>query len=307
MTVLYQAYAAKHGSTVIAGVTELDYQTNPEVHTDVSIGSPFSQFVAIMSERPRIPVPTSAIHTLIGITGLLGATIDDTNGFELYFAELDANGVPKVGGTPAHRKLAFNRGVLIPRKITCSHRGFAMAEAEAVVYSQDGVAHPLVITEGATLPTLVRDNVKFSLGPVNFGGVNIECLQNIDIEFGNSGDAFGCNSEIYDTHFEQPGVKPAITLTGLSVDDFGDAGVPPLGKRILHANTKFFFRRRSADGLGYVADDQAVHIKGTANGVAIVESMKGTGTKRAEYRVKLYCDWDGTLAPVTFNTASIIT
>ncbi|OYW13572.1 MAG: hypothetical protein B7Z55_16605 [Planctomycetales bacterium 12-60-4] len=51
---LNTAYAAKYGSNVIAGLTNLNTSLNPEVQNESSIGTPFPQFVVITAQKPRV-------------------------------------------------------------------------------------------------------------------------------------------------------------------------------------------------------------------------------------------------------------
>ncbi|QDV22931.1 hypothetical protein [Aureliella helgolandensis] len=302
---LHTAYAIKHGTTVLSGLQGLNVSTNPEVQNNVGIGSPFPQFAAIVAQKPRDAFGSTMVAQALALTGSTGAKIDASNPLVGYFAKLDVDGLPLSGSV--HRSYTSNRGVIVPRRLTCSHRQAARLDMEAILFSSDGAAHPLVIADDVALPTLVVANVEHTLGPISLGVtagvVAFGCAQSVTIDFGQGAEALGCDSDIFDTHMQQTGIRPVITLTGLDASAFGASGVPPVGLKVDHTETAIYLRKRD-DGIGFVADDTAEHIKLTANGVAVVTQHTGQGTSRAEITVQITCSWDGTNAPITIDTAA---
>ncbi len=115
---LHNAFAVKYGSVVVAGLTQLDAQTNPNVEAESSGGTPFPQFAVITEQKPRVMFQTKQAAALLAVTGLAGAAIDGTNGFEAYFANLASTGLPAAG--TVHRRYTANRGLLLPRRRWCS-------------------------------------------------------------------------------------------------------------------------------------------------------------------------------------------
>lgn len=307
---LHVAYAVKYGSTVIAGLQNLDTSTYPTVEAESSAGTPYPQFAVITEQKPRIQFATKQSAALLGITGMAGAAIDATNTVQAYYASLGANGLPAAGSV--HRSYTANRGLLLPRRLTCGLRGHLQVDCEALLYSSDGTTHPLVISDTDALPTLTQNNILHGIGPITLGiagvGTNFafDCPQNVSIDFGSGAETVGCGSDLYDKHLQVPRVAPVITLSGLSAATFGTAGVPPVGYQLEHATTKLFFRKRNTNGIGFVADATTEHVKMTANGIAVVTQHTGQGTSRAEVTVQITTSWDGTNAPITIDTASAI-
>ena len=286
----------------------IDAQTNPEVENESTVGSPFAQFAVIKAQRPKIMFASKRAATILALTGLTGVAIDGTNTLIAYFAAVGANGLPSAGGV--HRSYTANRGLLLPRRLSCAARGNVSIDCEALLYSSDGAAHPLAIAENATLPTLPINNVFHTIGPVTLGitGTTFQpnCLQNVSIDFGSGADTLGCGSDLYDMHLQIPRVAPVITISGIDAAAFGSAGVPPVGYPVDHSATTIFFKKRATNGIGFVANGTAEHIKLTVNGVAVVTQHTGQGTSRAEVTIQITTSWDATNAPVTINTASVI-
>lgn len=304
---LHHAFTVVHGSTTLVGLENLDVQTNPEVQNDTGIGSQFPQFVAITAQKPRILFAARQVALALGVTGATGAAIDASDTLVSYFASVGTTGLPAAGSV--HRSYTANRGLLLPRRLTAAHRQPARLDMEALLYSADGAAHPLVIADNVALPTLTPANVEHTIGPMTLGvsGSTFEfgCATNVVVDFGNNAQTRGCNSDLFDTHVEQPGIQPMITLTGLNATAFGASGVPPVGKKLEHASSTLYLRKRD-QGIGFVADLTAEHIALTINGVAVVTSHTGQGTAGAEVSMQLYGSWDGTNAPITIDTASAI-
>lgn len=305
---LQSSYAVKYGATVLSGLTNLNTQLNPQVQNDTGIGSPFPQFVAITEQKPQMLFSSTMLASVFATTGSTGAKIDGTNSLVGVLAQLGDDGLPLSGSV--HRTYTAVRGLLLPRRLNCTHRRPAQIDLEALLFSSDGAAHPIVIADNVALPTLEVANIQHTLGAIQLGVsgtvFDFECAQSLSIDFGNGAQTRGCGSDIYDKHVEQPGIKSVITLTGLSAAMFGPSGVPPVGLKLTHAGTIIYLRKRNA-GIGFVADGTAEHIKLTAEGVAVVTQHTGQGTAAAEVTVQITCGWDGTNAPITIDTASAIT
>lgn len=306
---LHNAFAVKYGSTVISGLTQLDAQLNPKVEAESSSGTPYPQFAVITGQDPRIMFATKQVGALLGITGLAGALIDGTNSLIAYFAQLNGAGVAAAG--TVHRSYTAVRGVLVPRRLSVAAQGNLQADAEALLYSSDGAAHPIAISDAVALPTNVLNNILHTIGPITLGVtgtvINPSCIQNVTIDFGNGADTVGCGGDLYKTHAIVPRAAPVITITGIDAAAFAaTGGVPPVGLPLAHAATKIFFRKRNPNGVGFIADATAEHIKLTCFGVAVVKSHTGQGTDKAEVTIEITTAHDGTLAPLTINAASAI-
>ena len=308
---LHNAFTAVYGATALAGLRNLDYQANPEVRNDVSIGSPYPQFAAIVGQKPRLLFAADRIDTLLGITGSSGAKIDATNNLVGYFAALDEDGLPLAGAV--HRAYTATRGLLVPRRLQCSHRQAAMVDCEAILRSEDGSAHPITIADNVALPTLPSADVQHTLGKIQLGvaglaplNFDLDCPTDLSIDFGNGAQTRGCSSDVYDVHTEQPGIQPVTTLTSLSAAAFGPNGVPPVGKKIKHDGTILYLRKYD-EGIGFVDDATAEHIRITLDGVAVVTSHTGQGTSAAQVNLQITGKIAGGVVPVTINTASAIT
>ncbi len=305
---LHSAFAAKLNTTVLAGLTSLDVATQPEVDNESSIGSPFPQFVVITAQKPRIQFATRAVATTLAVTGSTGAAISASANFFAYFAQIGADGLTAAGSV--HRSYTATRGLLLPRRLSVNHRSNATLDVEALCYSSDGAAHPLAIADNAALPTIAQNNIQHTLGGITLGTTGVtfalSCAQSLSIDFGQDSQTIGCGSDLYDAHVQQASIRPVITITGLDATAFGASGVPPVGKAMAHAATRIYLRKRSVDGVAFVPNGTAEHIKLTVHGVGVVTQHNAQGTARAEVTLQITCGWDGTNAPIVIDTASTI-
>lgn len=303
---LHQAYAAQLGASVIAGLTNLSQDLNPTVDNEVGIGTLFPQFVVMRGQKPSMAFATRDVASLLALTGSTGADIGAGNTFIGYFAKMDKGRSPLAGSV--HRSYTMANGVLVPRTLSCQHQQDAQVDSVAAALSADGLAHPLAVSDAVALPTVPRDNNRWTLGPVTVGGVSVGRVTSISVDFGVATETEGDGSNLYDTFFAQPGTQPTITISGLDATALAAAGIPFEGKAGTHANTTIYLRKRAANGIGFIpnGDLSAPHIKIDADGLAVVQQHSGQGPRRGEISLVITCGWDGTNAPIGVTTGTTI-
>lgn len=305
---LQTAFAVQYGATVLAGIERLSQSINPEVDNRVGIGSIYPQFAVMRGQRPVMQFQSHAVANVLGVTGYVGADIDGSSNLVGYFAKMDGQ-LPASGSV--HRSYTADRGVLVPRRLSCAHQQDAVVDCEALLYSSDGATEPIVIADNVALPTLARDNIRHTLRSVQLAGVDMGCVTNLSIEFGNGVRTRGCNSDLWDKLVEQGGVQSVITITGIDADKFASTGIPLKGKGGTHANSIIYLRKYDESGIDFVADDLAPaaneHIKIDAEGLVVVSEHSGSGSDTSELTLQMYCTLDGSAnAPIAIDTASAI-
>ncbi len=286
---LSQAFAVQHGTAVLAGLTGMDQQFGNEVRADVGIGSLFPQFAVVAGVRPRLQFNSRALAAVLAVTGTTGAPISTANPLKAYWATL-ADGVPAAGSV--HQIYTFDRGLLVPRRISCSHRQDATIDCEAITYSSNGTDKPLIESVGA-LPVIPQDNKRHTLKSATVGGLDLGCLVDVSIDFGVNADSIGCKSDVYDKHLSiDGGIVPSITITTLDTA----VAIALEGMVGTHANTSIVLRQYDPSGILFAADTQDLTF--TASGVLTRDNHSGQGPQRSQLSVRLTCNWDGTNAPI---------
>jgi hypothetical protein len=291
---LTSAFAVQHNTTVLAGLTQLDTQFGAEVRSDVGNGSLFPQFAVVTGVRPRLQFSSRAIDAVLAVTGTTGAAIATGATLKAYYAQL-ANGVPASG--TVHTIYTFDRGLLVPRRLQCSHRQDATIDCEAVTYSSDGTTKPLIESTGA-LPTIVRDNIRHTLKSATVGELDLGCFTDISVDFGVQADTLGCKSDTYDKHLTMDnGITPVITITTLDTA----VAIALEGMIGEHADTEIVLRQYDESGILFATGEDENDITISAHGVITRDSHSGSGNQRSQLTVRITCAWDGTNAPIVLS------
>jgi hypothetical protein len=295
------------GSAVLfGGITQMDAEIAPEINSEEVAGSPYALNTTLKAIKPRMMFSTRDVAKSVTTCGLIGLNIlGATNpGVEMYSAQM-LNGVLRSGSV--HRRIRMPAGRLMIRKLSCSHQEDAQADLEAAAI-WDGTNLPFIPTENVALPGTPADPARYTLASLNFGGVDIPCLQQLDIDFGLTLESFGCDSDIYDTHLLLSKIQPVITFTTLQTDQFLiTGGVPLQGLAGTHANTIIKLRKRATGATPFVADATAEHISITTAGILTIEKAFGaTGNKRGETTYRITSRFDGTNVPLIFSTTATL-
>lgn len=289
---LHAAYSVKFGDTLLAGITNIDSQTNPEVDASVGIGSQFPQFAVVRSVKPRIAFQSRAIDAALTALGTTGAAISDTDNLVANYVAMTADGA--IGTTG--RAYTLDRGLVMPRQLQVAHRSDAVLDIEALSYSSDGVASPMAFGD-ATIAALTRDNIRHTLKSVTIAGVTFDCNTQVTINFGINADTLGCDSDLYDTHIiKDSGITPTIDVTSYDVAKLEQLTLD--GKR---GTSTIVLRQYDDEGIGFAAGVDANDITLTARGIANFQGHSGQGPQTSSGTVRITCDWDGTNAPLILS------
>jgi len=167
----------------------------------------------------------------------------------------------------------------------------------------DGTNLPVLVEASQALPTLPASSGRWTIASVTFDEIAISCLTQLDIDFGFSVDPFGCDSDVYDTHFHVNQIAPMINLTTLDPANFAAAKVTLAGLIGAHTDVTIVLRKRTANQASFVADDDDEWIGITAAGVLLVtEAHNATGNQKAQASFRIETAFDGTNAPLVFDT-----
>lgn len=289
---LHAAYSVKYGDDILAGVTNIDSQTNPEIDASVGIGSQFPQFAVVRSVKPRIAFQTRAIDSALTALGTTGAAISDDDKLVATYVAMAADGSTDTSG----RAYTLDRGLVMPRQLQVSHRTDAVLDIEALSYSSDGSTAPMTFGAG-TIATLTRDNIRHTLKSVTIAGVTFDCNTSVTINFGINADTLGCNSNLYDTHITKDnGITPTISVTTHDVEKLEQLTLD--GKR---GETTIVLRQYDDEGIGFASGVDENDITCTGRGIANFQSHTGQGPQTSSGTVLITCDWDGTNAPLILS------
>lgn len=294
---------------IIPDCTSEGLENNPQLDAAIAAGEVSPKHIALVAQRAMGNFTTFALPTAIDATGLKALCIATTTepGVTYYLQKHDACGGVTSGSV--HRSLNIQAGVVVPRRLSCSHQGHATIDYDVVIIKETG-NDAIIISDTAAMPTIpATAGGRWTLGGCSIGGVALSDYTSLEIDFGNSVQTRGTQSEIWDTYVEVRTHSPTITLTGIDPAWFkASGGVPINGLACTHANTKIYLRHRSSDGTGFVADGTATHISFTTAGIATVQRpFTGQATQFSDTSIMITSLDDQTNDPIVVDTSTAIT
>lgn len=300
---------ADSAAVIISSIPEASQVNDITVQSDSVAGTYYPEQISTVAQKQMFRYSSFDIPKVVDAFGLIGRMVVSGSG-KIGVAQYQAlynDAAISAGST--HRRLIFAKSYNMIRTISVSHQQDARAQCESMAI-YDGTNNPLTFGETVALPVLPASSGRWTLAAMTIGGVAIPCNIQLDIDFGITVESFGCDSDVWDTHLNLDDIRPKISITSLDPSIFkASAGVPLIGLAGTHANTTIYLRKRVTSGLAsYVADVTAEHIKITADGVLhVVEGMSATGNQKGQTRLEMTCRFDGTNAPLVFDTSSAIT
>lgn len=298
---------ADSAAIVIGSLISAGAPIENDVQTNAVGGKIYPEQITIASVKPRITASTYDLPKVVdafGVVGRMIAQAESKPGVALVQAKYNDSAL---ASGSAHRRLRFAKSYNMINRISVSHRQDATVEFTSMALF-DTTNLPVVAEESIALPTLPVSSGRWTIASVSVGGVSLLCNVQVDIDFGNSSDVFGCDSDIYDTHVNVNEIVPKISITSLDPTGFKTSGgVPLIGLVGTHANTKIVLRKRLASQAGFVADATAEHISITAAGVLLASNpFEGQGNQRAQASYLMTCAFDNTNSPIVLDTTYAI-
>lgn len=277
-----------------------------EVQSNATAGRYYPEQISVVSQKPRFTYGTYDLPKVIDALGLVGDLVQDgvsKPGIALYRAKYE-DGVLASGSV--HRRLRFARSFNLIRKLSVGHRQDATVDCESIAI-WDGTNAILQVEATQALPTLPASPGRWTLHSATIGGETIASNIQVEIDFGINVESFGSDSDQYDTELHVGEIKPVITITSIDPANFASDNVVLTGLAGTHANTNIVLRKRAARGATFTADATAEHISITASGILLAtDPHNASNNQRAQATFRMDCDFDGTNAPLVFDTAYAI-
>ncbi len=290
---------------ILGGITQSHLSAGVTVQGEATSGEPYPRIQTISSIEPLASFSTRAIAIALANIGMSGLDISGlASGLALWLYK-HASGSTRAAGA-VHRKVLGAKGVVVPRRLTVNLKGDAELQCDVMYISSDGTTVPYAITDDNAMVT-ITDTERFALGTAKIANITLGQLISLDIDFGLNFVFEQAGGEVYPTFASIESWQPVITLRVSKISDAAAAGIALLGSAGTHANTIIFLRKRASGG-AFVSDVTAEHIKITAAGLATLDPVwSASGSAGAEVGIKFECNYDGTNAPLTVDTAIAIT
>lgn len=308
----YGLFGVEIGNGNVLPITQQSLPPGTEVRSETSSGRVYPEFQAVVAQKSSASFSTLAIAAALDMVGLIGKDVSTlTGGFSMW-AEKHASGGTRAGAS-SHRKHNVALGLIVPGTLSVEHQGDATLPYDVLILGDGAGNDPVVITKAQTLPTLTAGDIekeRFTLGKVTIGGILLEGVTSVEIDFGIEAVTVGADSTIHDTFVSIHTIAPVITIKGIDLEWLDSAKIPYQGKVATHTGddaTSIYLRKRAVGGT-LVPLGTAEHIKFTADGLATIENaLDVSGNDTGEVNLVMPLRFDGTNAPLIVNTAIAIT
>lgn len=297
---------ADSAAVVIGSVTQVNVPVDNEILKDQTGGTAYVEQVSVVGQKPKATFNSYDLPKVINAFGLTGRLLTEgasKPGFAIYQAKYGNGGV--VSGSN-HRRLRFPLSHNRINRISVSHRQDAQCECESVAL-WDGTNNPLLIEGTQALPSLPASSGRWTINSVVVESIEIACNIQVDIDFGISVDPFGCDSDVWDTHFHVNQIAPMVNITSLDPENFAALKVPLAGLVGTQVNSKILLRKRTPNKGTFVADATEEHISINFAGIILpIDVHSASGNQKAQSTFRIEAIWDGTNAPFVFDTTAAI-
>ena len=297
---------ADASATILGSLSQVATPIESDVQYSETSGTYYPEHVSVAAVMPKFSASSFDIKKCIDYFGVVGKMIEEDTGkvgtaiYQAYYNDA------AISAGATHRRLRMAKAFVKLGTVSVGHRSDAQVSLEGTgLYDETNA--PVLIEASQSLPTLPASSGRWTIASVSIGGIAVNCNLSLDIDFGISETAFGCDSNTFDTMLNLSSVQPKVTFTSLDIEGFADAKVPLLGLAGTHANTIIKLRKRAHGTAGFVADGTAEHITLTADGVLLAtEAHSASGNQQAQASFEMHCKWDGTNAPFIFDTAATL-
>ena len=137
-------------------------------------------------------------------------------------------------------------------------------------------------------------------------GTRFDHLRGVEIDFGINAVAEGADSDIWPSFVSIRDVAPSITLQGIDVGWYSDAGskIPAQGAPFELGDTKIQLRKLKKGGT-YELDTETVHIEFSATGIAVMQTVyDASANDPNELTLQMALHGDLTKNPLSVNEAT---
>lgn len=280
---------------------------SPQIQTLVSTpaGLPWPMFAGNLGQNPDITFESNQIKTILDLTGIDIVDLSGGN-TDLLFKRTKSLASREADATTVHTRLRAAQAALVVNQLSAGHQSEASVSCRLVL-PWDGSNEPIVPAGTVALTGAVPIAAEHYLaGEVWLNSLQIEGIQDITIDFGNSLIEAGGEGELYNTFAAIQSTNPVITITTLDMPWV--VATPVLGLNGVAITALSVYLRKTATTTR-VTDVTAGHIKfsGTA-GYAFIAQTPGGGNDPVVTTIQCQmASPNATTAPLLVNTAIAIT
>lgn len=289
----------------IHGVQDMGHDPAIDVSFAGGSGEPYNTHVSVGAHRPLLTIASTDLKTIIDKVGLWFATVTTGAVFTAYWTKT-ADGAARAGAS-SHEKMVINKGILAVASFT-ANMGEDAQVAFAVYAVNDGTNAPVVFTANQTLLAAGNVTARWTLGPIEIAGAQLEGVQGYTVSTGVQVAVRSSDGRPSPYHGSVEIVQPSIeirTLDASAQRTFGLSGTAISGDGV-----ELWLRKR-AQGAACVANATSEHIQfKVAAGQGTITAGPATASHPADVvsvvNVHPIYKTTGPVLPITVDTAIAI-
>lgn len=266
-------------------------------------GDAYATMISLLGARPSLAISTTDLKTFIDKVGLYYATVTAGAVFTSYWTKTSDGGANDAGSV--HEKRVINKGLLAVSQIEADDEDIARL-GFGVFATYDGTNDPIALSANSALGAAGNVTTRFTLGPVELMGTQLEGVQGVTITPGVTVDARRADGFKWPRHSScrVSGTMIEIrTLDAAAQRTFGIDGT------VLSADGAEVWLRKLGTGAAPVANATSEHIKLTGlKGMVVAGPASASHPDDVVSVVSVFLAYNttGPVLPLTVNTATTI-
>src|SRR5690606_4215397 len=290
--------------TIHFNLTNVGFPTNAEV-TDDEAGDLYSSSQSLVNFSPVATITTKNIATILDNIGLNGQCVGADKTItvaDILSRRLETCKSP-LTATP-HIRDRVTTGLLRLGSLSASRGVDATITAMLDTFT-DGNNAPVARTVGVAQVTPII-STRFTLGLCKIAGVGFSEIEDVTLDFNVSiTDKSPALGSVWADSAGVLTVRPVLTLRGRDLSRVATSLIELGANAATHANTLIQLIKRQ-NAASFVDFGTQEHIALTIAGLAVPEMLTSASANgRATNAIRLPAYFDGTNAPVVFDTTSV--
>lgn len=286
----------------LGGILSMGMPMNTDMSTDDN-GQIEDSFSAVIMQAPQPQFRTKSVAEALKAMTYKGICInvDGTHPGVKFYGEAKSDCQQGEPASNGHLSYLMDGGLMVPTQLTASRREPAQLSVEIDTISKNLNA-PFAANYADTLPTGLNID-EYILGAMKIGNLLWSDARTFTCDFNNTrADREPGLGSLWPERSARRKVRPRITVGARDPRKLDDAaGIPFLGKKAVHTDTVFYFRKR--DNGGALIDVALLqHFKLTVQGTVVFDNpFSVSGDASAETSLMIYGRKDDTNPSLIFT------
>lgn len=266
-------------------------------------GELYDRVLALAGFQPMVQFTTKNIGAILDLVGLAGQCVGSgqsiTSVDAIYRRTADCSSA--LGSTP-HIQDRCSHGLLILNALNMPRKQDATISCTLYALSVSGNA-PLIRTDGVALPSTIS-SAQYEMGLPFFGGVAFPECTGLALNFGLNVDLDSALGLIWPTLVSVQTIRPTLAIDDRDLSQITNSIMAAGYVATTHNNTLLQLIKRANSSV-FQDFETSVHTALTMDGMITPNEIAGVQpNQRSTHSMNLTARYDGTNAPVVFDTTA---